>query len=122
MEEKEEVKEEVQGDRGMYSNIEQQQSQKDSVIALCILIVVQGIFSLWPVLVVIALQGKLFSMNLLIHLFTYLLTEQDLVATIVIYRDFFAVISLWYESLTHPFTTALVSSFSLYSQVRCLLY
>ena len=48
-------------------------------------------------------------MNLLVHLFTYLLTEQDLVATIVIYRDFFAIISLWYESFTHIFTTALVS-------------
>jgi len=49
----------IQGDRGMYSSIEQQQqSQKDSVVALCILIVVQEIFSLWPVLIVIALQGK----------------------------------------------------------------
>jgi len=56
---KKEGKEEgIEGDRGMYSNIEQQQSQKDSVTALCILIVVQGIFSLWPVLIVIALQGK----------------------------------------------------------------
>ena len=76
--------------------------------ALCILVLVQGIFSIWPVLIVMALQGIIQYPSHYFILFINLPTqEQDIVATIIIYRDFFAVLSLWYTMFTHSLTHSL---------------